>query len=130
MALDDPISAIERIQDFFKDDIDKMANLSAALTFIGECEFAALRKVWVKFLDSPAEKAYLERVLPGSAAGLGVESTTGSGAPAAPQNAATGVTSGGAAAGLGVGSAAGAGATVGPALDSEAAGGEWLAGCR
>ncbi|GIL79418.1 hypothetical protein Vretimale_18299 [Volvox reticuliferus] len=47
----------------------------------------------------------------GSAAGLGVESTTGSGA----------------AAGLGVGSAAGAGATVGPASDSEAAGGTILA---
>ncbi|GIL79426.1 hypothetical protein Vretifemale_8767 [Volvox reticuliferus] len=63
----------------------------------------------------------------GSAAGLGVESTTGSGAPAAPQNAATGGTSGGAAAGLGVGSAAGAGAMVGPASDSEAAGGTILA---
>ncbi|GIL85499.1 hypothetical protein Vretifemale_14011 [Volvox reticuliferus] len=51
---------------------------------------------WKALFGSRWEKAYLERRLSaGSAAGLGVESTTGSGAPAAPQNAATGGTNGG-----------------------------------
>ncbi|GIL92372.1 hypothetical protein Vretimale_19853 [Volvox reticuliferus] len=80
----DKAAAAQRIQELYKDDIDMMVILLASLTTLGNAEFLDLCKVWgTTVFGSPAEKPYLERVLAGrsaSAAGLGVEITTGSAA--------------------------------------------------
>ncbi|GIL83075.1 hypothetical protein Vretifemale_11887, partial [Volvox reticuliferus] len=79
----DKAAAAQRIQELYKDDIDMMVTLAASLTTLGNAEFLDLCKVWGALFGSPAEKPYLERVLSGrsaSAAGLGVEITTGSAA--------------------------------------------------
>ncbi|GIL92365.1 hypothetical protein Vretifemale_19887 [Volvox reticuliferus] len=83
---DDKAAAAQRIQELYKDDMDMMVILLASLTTLGNAEFLDLCKVWGTLFGSPAEKPYLDRVLSGrsaSAAGLCVESTTGSGVIAA-----------------------------------------------
>ncbi|GIL64832.1 hypothetical protein Vafri_18688 [Volvox africanus] len=96
MALADKTAAGKRIMELYKDDAEMCTDLLSSLLNLDAAKFSEFRDMWVITLGSPVEKLFLEKNLPGrsaSAAGLDVESTTGSGS----------------AAGLGVGSAAGAG---------------------
>ncbi|GIL63340.1 hypothetical protein Vafri_17297 [Volvox africanus] len=96
MALADKTAAGKRIMELYKDDAEMCTDLLSSLLNLDAAKLSEFRDMWVITLGSPVEKLFLEKNLPGrsaSAAGLDVESTTGSGS----------------AAGLGVGSAAGAG---------------------